>query len=221
MRINQWLARASGLSRRSADTAIANGHVSINGETATIGQVVEPGDVVIYQGQPLQLAELSYIMLHKPVGYICSRAVQGKAPTIYEILPPELHHLKSVGRLDKDSSGLLVLTNDGNLAQQLSHPRHQKAKTYQIELDRPLTSQDHKRIETGVMLEDGVSKFTLTGANKNWVATLHEGRNRQVRRTFAALGYAIIKLHRTSFGKLTLGKLAAGQHRAITLEEVW
>lgn len=128
MRINKFIALASGISRRAADQAIEEGRVQINGTSATAGYDTQPDDVVCLDHQPLQLKQLRTIVLNKPAGYVTSREGQG-SKTIYDLLPPSLHHLKAVGRLDKDSSGLLLLTNDGTLAQQLTHPSYQKNET--------------------------------------------------------------------------------------------
>lgn len=220
MRLNQWLARATGMSRRAADEAIKRGEVSVAGKVAKLGVEVAEGDTVALNARQLTLPKLRYIAFHKPVGYICTRERQGNSKTIYDLLPPELHGLKSIGRLDKDSSGLLVLTNDGVLAQNLSHPKSEKSKQYRISLNRALSNGDHSQIEDGVMLDDGISKFAISGEGRNWTATLREGRNRQIRRTFAALGYEIIRLHRTSFGKLELKDLPSGQFRDVALQEL-
>lgn len=147
--------------------------------------------------------------------YVCSRDGQG-GKTIYDLLPPELHHLKPVGRLDKNSSGLLLLTNDGQLAQQLTHPSFQKTKVYNIALNKPLEPLHHQMIsDHGVVLEDGISKLQLQRMNEtdnnNWKVIMSEGRNRQIRRTFDSLGYNVVKLHRTQFGPYKLNQLASGK----------
>jgi 23S rRNA pseudouridine2605 synthase len=216
MRLNRWLALASDLSRRAADEAIANARVTVNGAVATLGTQVEEGDSVTLDGAELQ-APTTYrtIMLHKPKGYVCSRTKQGKSPTIYDLLPDELFQLKSVGRLDKDSSGLLLLTDDGALAHQLTHPSYQKEKIYEIELDKPLALGDQRSIDAGVELGDGVSHLKLDGSGRSWQVRMHEGRNRQIRRTFARLGYKVTKLHRTDFGPYQLGDLETGKYQDI------
>ncbi|MEK7152847.1 MAG: pseudouridine synthase, partial [Patescibacteria group bacterium] len=143
-----------------------------------------------------------------PAGYVVSREGQS-SKTIYDLLPAELKHLKPIGRLDKDSSGLLLLTNDGILAHQLTHPRFQKVKVYELALDQPLQPLHRQMIhDIGIQLEDGPSKLILErlqeGNEKRWRVTMREGRNRQIRRTFAALGYRVIRLRRTHFGSYTL-----------------
>ena len=210
------------MSRRAADTAITAGDVLIDGQTPTPGHVVTPGEAVFYKGRALANTNnptYTTIMLNKPMGYICSRNGQG-GKTIYDILPHELHTLKTIGRLDKNSSGLLLLTTDGNLAHTLTHPSFAKRKVYKIALDHPLISDDQAHIQRGVMLADGISRLELSALNdtdrQNWKVTMSEGRNRQIRRTFDALGYTVVKLHRTHFGNYTLTGLKPGEYRYMT-----
>lgn len=214
MRINKFIAQATGLSRRAADAAIDAGRILVNDRTPEAGQQITEKDSVTLDGQLLTMnGRQVTILLNKPVGFVCSRDGQGSR-TIYELLPPELQQLKPAGRLDKDSSGLLLMTTDGQLAYQLTHPKFQKLKKYKIAVNKDLTEEDYKKITTdGVMLEDGVSRFSLAPINtqrKEWKVEMQEGRNRQIRRTFEALGYSVVKLHRTHFGPYTLGTLAPG-----------
>ncbi|MDB5185989.1 MAG: pseudouridine synthase [Candidatus Saccharibacteria bacterium] len=220
MRLNKYIAQATGLSRRAADAAIAEGRVVINDHSVRMGQAVESGDIVKLDGMPLSLhLETQTIMLNKPAGYICSRDGQG-GKTIYDLLPPELHHLKPVGRLDKYSSGLLLLTNDGQLAQELAHPKYQKQKTYEVRVAKPLQPLHRQMIQdNGIMLDDGVSKFALErikdGNDNEWKVVMREGRNRQIRRTFDALGYSVTRLHRTHFGTYSLGGLRGATYTPV------
>ena len=222
MRINRFLAVSTGLSRRRADQAVSHGDVLVNGQPAQTGQDITANDTVSYQGRSLQLADIEQtqtILLHKPAGYVCSRNGQGSR-TIYELLPLELHQLKPVGRLDKVSSGLLLLTSDGELAHRLTHPSFQKTKQYEVVLDKPLQPLHRQMIaDIGVRLEDGPSRLVLTrlstGDDTAWQVTMHEGRNRQIRRTFAALGYTVTKLHRTVFGPYTLEQVAPGKYKHV------
>lgn len=217
MRINQFIAQATGVSRRRADKIIELGLITINDQPVQAGSQVADSDTVKYRDKTLKIQTTQTIILNKPVGYICSRNGQG-SQTIYHLLPPELHKLKPVGRLDKDSSGLLLLTNDGKLAHELTHPSFRKQKFYEIELDHDLSEKDFETItKKGVRLEDGLSKFRLDYINDRndiWKITMSEGRNRQIRRTFEALGYRVIKLHRTTFGNYKLDNLALGKFRA-------
>ncbi len=214
MRINQYLARHTELSRRSADAAVTAGRVEINGILARPGDTVIDSDVVTLDGQAIsERAELITVLFHKPVGYVVSRDGQG-SKTIYDMLPKEYQHLNPVGRLDKDSSGLLVLTNDGDLANQLTHPRYSKEKIYEVELDKPLKANDRAQIEEGIIIEGTyLSKLTLEsrGDKTKWLVILSEGKNRQIRRTFSALGYTVTRLHRTHFGPYELGSLGASE----------
>lgn len=216
MRINKYVAQATGMSRRKADEIIANGRVTIDSKTAGAGDSVAGQSTVRLDNKPLKISNTTTIMFNKPVGYVCSRDGQG-SKTVYELLPATYHKLKPVGRLDKDSSGLLLLTDDGQLAHELTHPRFEKTKRYIVQLDKELSEADFEIItKKGVVLEDGMSKFELNFVNDQnyeWKVTMHEGRNRQIRRTFEALGYQIVSLHRTHFGNYTLGSLALGEHK--------
>lgn len=224
MRLNKFIAKSTGISRRKADAAISADQVTVNGAPAKLGQSISPQDTVKLDGRELTPPETEHttIMLHKPVGYVCSRDGQGSR-TIYDLLPPELHHLKPVGRLDKDSSGLLILTTDGDLAHQLTHPSFAKTKVYKIVLNQPLSQDDQLHVQNGVNLDDGMSKLKLSVLNdadrRNWKVTMHEGRNRQIRRTFAALGYAVTDLHRTTFGPYTLSNSTAGTYTTAPNQE--
>lgn len=219
MRINKYVASSSGLSRRAADGAIAEGRVLVNGARPEVGYEVAPDDVVTLDNRAITPAVKTLVMLNKPVGYVCSRNGQG-SETIYDLLPVEYHGLNPIGRLDKDSAGLLLLTNDGELAQELSHPSRGKSKIYEIQLDQPLQPLHRQLIsDKGVMLEDGVSRFEIErladGDERGWKITMQEGRNRQIRRTFAALGYTVTKLHRTHFGSYSLQDLKPGQYQQL------
>ena len=222
MRLNQFIARATGKSRRQADDLIDSNHIKVNDKTARIGmQVDETSDKVFLNNIELKLPkERTLIMMNKPVGYVSSRRAQAKdARTLYELLPPELCNLKTVGRLDKDSSGLILLTDDGNLAFQMTHPKFAKTKIYLVKLDKLLEPLHQQMIsDFGVDLPDGKSQLFLEKLNddrKDWRVTMHEGRNRQIRRTFSALGYTVINLHRTNFGPYDLGDLAAGKWQKV------
>jgi 23S rRNA pseudouridine2605 synthase len=212
MRLNQYIALHTGISRRSADRLIKEGRVTVNGQTPLLGHQVTEHDKVEVSGLKIKnKIKLITILLNKPVGYVCSRKGQG-SQTIYDLIPEELHHLKPVGRLDKDSSGLLLMTNDGHLANELTHPSYQKQKVYLVELDNLLSGDDSKKIENGIHLEDGLSQLNLKQLRGGIIEVrIYEGRNRQIRRTFAALGYQVTKLHRTHFGNYSLKLLPSGK----------
>ena len=212
MRANKYIAQASGLSRREADEAIAAGRVVIDGSVARIGQAVDSHSTIFLDGLPLTPAQDQYIKLHKPVGYVCSRRQQDDKPTLFELLPAELRHLKVTGRLDADSRGLVVLTNDGDFANRLMHPRFRKEKVYEVKLHNPLSSEDQEHIARGVQLDDGLSTLAISGALYNWRVIMTEGRNRQIRRTFSELGYEVTDLFRIAVGDIQLKELAAGQY---------
>ena len=249
IRLNKFLAERIGVSRREADELISAGKVLIDGKPAILGARLDKTSKVCYNGKIIPFnADFLYLAMNKPVGYVCSRRAQGDAPTIYTLLPAKYHALKTVGRLDKDSSGLILLTNDGDFAFQMTHPKFHKEKVYEVELDRPLEPLHQQMIsDYGVMLDDGPSKFTVvkketklddsrafattgaideaspvtTGASKearessdfvSYAVVLSEGRNRQIRRTFAAFGYRVTALHRTTFGKYQLSDLAPGKY---------
>lgn len=257
MRINKYVAQATGMSRRAADGAIAEGRVLLNGTVPSSGYDVQDGDHVTLDKRTItpDVKPLT-LMMNKPAGYVVSRNGQG-SPTIYSLLPLQYHKLKPVGRLDKDSSGLLLLTNDGTLANRLTHPSYQKTKIYEVTLNKPLQPLHQQMItDHGIQLEDGRSQFLVTkigsapraggersepgedraggersdaatrggaspssdnenssplstNATPHYQITMHEGRNRQIRRTFTALGYQVTKLHRTHFGPYNLNNFPA------------
>lgn len=222
MRLNQFIAQHTDLSRRGADQAVAEGRVKVNGIRPSAGYRVSDGDRVTLDDREItpSAVPITTIMLNKPEGYVCSRKGQG-SKTIYELLPGNLQHLNPVGRLDKQSSGLLLITNDGRLANQLTHPRFGKIKRYQVGLSAPLAPLHQQMIsDIGISLEDGISKLGLQridDSRKQWTVEMSEGRNRQIRRTFAALGYDVCQLHRTDFGGYALGDLKPGLCREVRL----
>lgn len=222
MRLNKFVALSLGVSRRKADKLIEQGQILVNGDRAVLGRQISQSDIVLYNSRELHIQPKKLILLHKPVGYLCSRASQGGVPTIYELLPTSLHHLKPVGRLDKDSSGLILLTNDGDFAHQMTHPSFYKMKRYLVMLDQPLQPLHRQMInDFGVQLPDGPSRLTLErqhdGDDRRWIVQMNEGRNRQIRRTFAALGYTVKKLHRTDFGNYSLGGMKRGEFQESNL----
>jgi 23S rRNA pseudouridine2605 synthase len=216
-RLNKYLALQLGVSRRQADDLIEKGSVAINGSVAVLGARLNKNDTITVGGNPIKTGvDFRYILFYKPVGYVCSRRAQGDNPTIYDLLPPDFRTLKPVGRLDKDSSGLILLSNDGDFAFRMTHPKFAKTKVYHVRLNRPLEPLHQQMIsDYGVQLDDGTSKFAVmridqTEVNHTYEITMTEGRNRQIRRTFTALGYTVTYLHRTQFGPYTLGNLKVG-----------
>jgi pseudouridine synthase len=221
MRLNRFMAASTGISRRQADKLISGGTVTINGNIATLGSTVKDSDCVKFNGQILNIKTgFINVLLNKPVGYVCSRQGQGSL-TIYELIPKEYWQLKPAGRLDKDSSGLVLLTDDGQLIYNLTHPKTNKSKIYEVHLNKQLDDKDLTAITNGgVTLEDGVSRFAiepLISKNCSWKykIIMHEGRNRQIRRTFETLGYKVEKLHRTQIGDYKLDDLVVGKYKLV------
>ena len=221
MRLNRYIAQATGLSRRTADEVIEAGRIRVNAGPGGLGQTVAQTDKIWLDDELLAMPDHhTYVIFNKPVGLVVSRRQQGISPTIYERLPAEFQRLRSVGRLDRDSSGLLVLTDDGDYAHQQTHPSFQKDKRYQAKLSKPLSPDDANHLRNGVTLEDGLSRLGLEDINERQaVVVISEGRNRQIRRSFAALGYEVVELHRTDFGELHLGELKPGEWRYFSPEE--
>ena len=201
LRLNKHLALQLGVSRREADNLISQGKVAINGSVAKLGARFFANDKIIVDGQPLGVdVAYQYLAFNKPVGYVCSRRQQGDNPTIYSLIPAKYHHLKPVGRLDRDSSGIILLSNDGDFAFAMTHPKFAKTKIYNVSLDHDLAPLHQQMIsDYGVNLEDGNSLLQLERVNdldrKEWIVTMKEGRNRQIRRTFDSLGYNVCLLY--------------------------
>lgn len=214
MRLNKFIASASNLSRRGADEAIKTGRVTVNDKEPKLATDVKQSDVIKLDGHLLvPQTTQTILLLNKPIGFVCSRDGQGSR-TIYDLLPSEYQNLESVGRLDKNSSGLLLLTNDGELANQLTHPSYRKEKIYTVTLDKSLAEGDLALLRKGIELKDGVSRFNIVPLKKqnSYQVTISEGRNRQIRRTFEALGFKVKILHRTKFGNYVLqSNLKKGQ----------
>ena len=225
MRLNKFLAERLGISRREADNLIENKRVQVDGRSAEVGMQVAENQDVIVDGRKIDYTHnYTYLMLNKPREYVSSRKRQGDTPTLYELLPEKWQSLKTVGRLDKDSSGLILLTDDGDFAFQMTHPKFFKIKTYVVELDHELAPLHQQMIsDIGITLPDGLSKLILTKlpeidgniSGRRFQVEMSEGRNRQIRRTFAALGYEVIDLHRIEFGKYLLGELKSGEYRIV------
>lgn len=222
-RLNKHLALEMGISRREADSLIASGKVVVDGLQARLGMQVPKDSQIVVDGQNVKTDTIfEYLLLNKPVGYVCSRKQQGNNPTIYSLLPTKYHALKPVGRLDKNTSGAILLTNDGNFAHQMTHPSFYKLKVYQATLDKDLQPLHQQMInDYGVTLDDGPSKFSLERLSetnrKSWNIIMHEGRNRQIRRTFSSLGYDVIKLHRSNFGNYSLGDILSGEYKLLNI----
>lgn len=220
MRLNKFIAENLGISRRAADDLIAAGQVQVGEKVAVLGERVEDEtkEIKVKGKRVDRIAAKTYIMLNKPVGYTSSRRAQdGK--TLYELLPEKYRKLKTAGRLDKESSGLILLTDDGDFNFRMTHPSFKKMKVYEVELDRALPPLSQQMIaDFGIDLTDGKSQLGLTRigeGRKKWRVEMNEGRNRQIRRTFGALGFTVVKLHRIQFGNYHLGLLKSGEYDII------
>jgi 23S rRNA pseudouridine2605 synthase len=223
MRLNRYLALCGLGSRRSCEEIILGGGVRVNGRAVReLATMVQPGDTVVARGRVVRPAESRFLLMHKPSGVLSSRASQGGKPTIYDLLPRDAGNLPHVGRLDADSEGLLLLSNDGALAQALTHPSRHVEKEYDVVLDRAFDTKFIPKLLKGIYLEEGRAKAAhvqVEGANKLRVV-LTQGINRQIRRMFAALGYKVKRLTRTRLGPLKLGRLPRGAWRELSAREV-
>jgi 23S rRNA pseudouridine2605 synthase len=224
MRLQKYLAQAGVCSRRAAEDLIAAGRVTVNGQIATVpGTRVDPGsDEVMVDGVRVQSRAHEWVALHKPPGYVSTRHDPQGRRTLYDLLPTELRHLFSVGRLDADSEGLILLTNDGEAANRLMHPRYQVEREYVAEVAGVPSESTAQRLRMGVQLEDGLARAEqaeLIGRNTIRL-TLREGRKREVRRMLAALGHPVRRLRRVRYGKVLLGTLAPGEWRRLEPHEL-
>jgi len=224
IRLNKYVANAGVCSRREADELIAKGLIKVNGKVITeMGYQVKPSDKVSYQGKILSREKLVYILLNKPKNCITTTDDPEERTTVMEIVKDACEErIYPVGRLDRNTTGLLLLTNDGDLAKKLSHPSSNIKKVYQVTLDKPITEEDFLAIEKGLELEDGFIKpdaLALLTPNTLGIE-LHSGRNRIVRRIFEHLGYQVEKLDRTMYAGLTKKDLPRGKWRFLTQKEV-
>ena len=230
MRLNKYIAHAGICSRREADELIAAGSVKVNGRVVTeMGYQVMPGDEVQYGGEKLRSERPRYFLLNKPKGFITTTDDPQERRTVMMLMDGCCaERIYPVGRLDRATTGLLLFTNDGELAKKLTHPSTQVYKIYQVELNKPVTKEDMKKLLEGIELEDGPMhvddiQYAATGGtiDKRVVGVeLHSGRNRIVRRLFEALGYEVHKLDRTVFAGLTKKDLPRGRWRELTDKEV-
>jgi pseudouridine synthase len=235
-RLARFLAHAGVASRRHAEELIASGHVQVNGSVITTqGVRIDPErDRVCVDGRLVEApVRHIYLLLNKPVGYICTVHDPQGRPTVLDLLPPEIRQLRiyPVGRLDIDTSGLLLLTNDGDFALRLSHPRYAKQKHYEVLVQGRPSAEEMAVLRTGVVIteDDGRSYKTSSAqvrllrqvGNDSWLAlTIHEGRKRQVRRMLTAVGHPVRQLIRVGLGSLTLKGVPTGKWRYLTEAEV-
>jgi 23S rRNA pseudouridine2605 synthase len=221
MRLNAFLARAGVASRRRADELIKEGRVAVNGEPGQLNTVVGARDRVEVDGQPVTRQRLTYVLLHKPAGVVTTaRDPQGR-PTVVDLVPGE-PRVVPVGRLDADTTGALLLTNDGQLAHRLAHPRYGVEKTYVAEVESDPDEVALRRLCEGIELDDGPTapaRARRLGAGRVELV-LHEGRKHQVKRMLAAVGHPVTRLHRSCYAGLTVAGLGPGESRELTGAEV-
>lgn len=226
MRVHRALAQAGVASRRAAEALVADGRVSVNGEPAGVGQLVAPGDRLAVDGRPVRDPQsLRAYLLHKPAGVVSTAHDPQGRPTVLDGLPRDVR-IYPVGRLDLDTTGALLVTNDGELAARLMHPSSTAPKTYEALLRGRVSADTVRRLRRGVELEDGVTAparvraMDRLASGGTWLEIeLTEGRNRQVRRMGDALGHRVLRLHRSRYAGVGLGRLAPGKWRPITRAE--
>ena len=218
IRLNKYLASAGIGSRRACDTMVQQGEVVINGETClSPGYRVQPEDFIKVNGRRIEPLEIQSIVLHKPAGLVCTRSDENNRATIYELLPPRLHHLAHVGRLDLDSEGLLILSNDGELTQALTHPSHKIEKLYQVTTENAFENSILNQLEKGVFTEVGKARAVSVKriSSRRLEMILNTGLKRQIRYMIQAVGHRVKRLVRLKIGELTLDTLKPGKWRIL------
>jgi 23S rRNA pseudouridine2605 synthase len=221
VRLNAYLARAGIASRRAADELIKAGRVSVNGERGELQTFVGAGDTVELDGRPVAKQALAYLLLHKPAGVVTTASDPHGRPTVVDLVPGE-PRVVPVGRLDADTTGALLLTNDGQLAHRLAHPRYEVEKVYRAEVEGDPSEDALRRLREGVDLEDGRTAPARARRLRRGRLELriHEGRKHQVKRMCEAIGHPVRGLHRSRYAGLDLRGLAPGEWRPLTAQEV-
>lgn len=227
MRINKYIASSGFCSRRKADVLIEAGRVRVNGEVVRLlGYEIRTKDKVSIDNKPLRTMKLEYYRFYKPTGYITTSSDEKGRKTIYDILPDEMSHLNPVGRLDKDSSGLLILTNDGNLVYELTHPSIKVAKVYRVTVDAFLKVEDLEKLAGGIELEKGKIAYCdceIIERKKDETLleiTLYQGMNRQIRRMIEYLGHNVVHLKRIRHATIDLTGLKKGQYKPLKPKQI-
>jgi 23S rRNA pseudouridine2605 synthase len=221
MRLNAFLARAGVASRRGADELVKAGRVRVNGEPGELSTVIGARDVVEVDGRRVRPQPLAYVLLHKPAGVVTTARDPQRRPTVVDLVDRD-PRVVPVGRLDADTTGALLLTNDGPLAHRLAHPRYGVEKTYLADVEGDPGPDSLRRLREGVELEDGrTAPARARRLRRGRVElVLHEGRKRQVKRMLEAVGHPVRRLHRPEYAGLTLDGLASGEWRELTRDEV-
>jgi 23S rRNA pseudouridine2605 synthase len=222
VRLNAYLARAGVASRRKADELIKAGRVTVNGEPGELNTFVAKHDRVELDGQTLARQPLTYVLLHKPAGVVTTASDPHSRPTVVELVAGVETRVVPVGRLDADTTGALLLTNDGELAHRLAHPRYEVEKVYEADVVGEPSDEALRQLERGVELDDGPTapaRATRLAPSRIELA-IHEGRKHQVKRMLAAVGYPVRALHRSRYAGLTLKGLGPGESRELTGAEV-
>lgn len=226
IRLNKFISNSGVCSRREADDLIRMGLITVNGKSITeMGYKVKPGDDVRYEGKKLTAESMVYILLNKPKGYITTTDDPQERNTVMQIIAGACkQRVYPVGRLDRNTSGLLLLTNDGDLTDKLTHPSYNVKKIYKVELDKPLTKADFQKVREGVQLEEGKAMIddlaVVSEDGKTIGIEIHIGWNRVIRRIFEALGYEVVKLDRSVYAGLDKKDLPRGHWRFLRQEEV-
>jgi 23S rRNA pseudouridine2605 synthase len=222
VRLNAYLARAGVASRRKADELIKAGRVTVNGEPGELNTFVAKRDRVELDGQPLARQRLAYVLLHKPAGVVTTASDPQERPTVVELVSEHEVRVVPVGRLDADTTGALLLTNDGELAHRLAHPRYEVEKVYEAEVEGEPSDETLRQLERGVDLDDGPTAPARARrlAPSRVELAIHEGRKHQVKRMLAAVGHPVLRLHRSRYSGLTVKGLGPGESRELTEAEV-
>lgn len=227
IRLNKYLSNAGIASRREADVLISSGIVTVNDQIVMeMGYKIKPDDVVKYAGETVNAEPKRYVLLNKPKDFITTMDDPLGRKTVMSLVRKACRErIYPVGRLDRDTTGLLLFTNDGDMAKKLTHPKHRASKLYQVELNRPMSFEDMDRLKEGVFLDDGKVicdkvEYVTGGSSREIGVELHSGKNRVVRRLFDAIGYTVVKLDRVRFAGLTKKDLPRGYFRHLTEQEV-
>lgn len=229
VRLNRWLAECGLCSRREADELIRSGEVNVNGEPCTdLSRRIDPAaDTVSHRGKELErIGKKTYLMLNKPRGYVVTHSDELNRETIYSLLPENAANLRYAGRLDKNSEGLLLLTNDGELINGLTHPKRKVEKVYRVDINRQLSKKELEELRRGVQIEGGITRsagvYVKSGSGQGQTLKLviTEGRKRQIRQMVEAVGAKVLRLKRLQFGTLMLKDLPAGRWRYLSAAEL-